>query len=236
MGHEDHVRGPFGGPGGFFHEEVVGIARDLAVGIGVVVAELVEVGIGLVGDALAVAIDVDAGEGGGFDGVFGEVPDAVEEGVGGFKVCGVVFPGGEEGGAALDVFGFERAGPAFDFDPTERKDDAPFLGGEDGGGVGGVALVRCGGDGGGLEGGGVGLGGGVADGAGRFAVDAAVLGEFFAEVDGDVSGGAGVGGEGDVGEGDFAEVDEVVAGGDLFDFDGSLGDEADGRGLGVDAC
>ena len=67
------------------HQVVEGVAGHLDVVVGGVVAELVEVGVRLVGDALAVAIDVDAGEGGGLDRVAAEFPDAVERLVGGLE-------------------------------------------------------------------------------------------------------------------------------------------------------
>ena len=136
VGHEDHVKRPFGRPGAVFHQVVEGGAGDFVVGCSGVVGKLVEVGVGFVGDAFAVTVDEDSGEGGGFDGVFAELPNVVEGFVGALEVGFVVVPGFGERGAAGDLLGAKFAGPAFDFHPTEREDDVPFGGSQDGWGVG----------------------------------------------------------------------------------------------------
>jgi hypothetical protein len=71
------------------------VARQREVAIDAVVPELLNVGVALVRDALAVAIDVNPSEGGRHHRVLGDLPDLVQflvrraEGAGGF-VIGVV--------------------------------------------------------------------------------------------------------------------------------------------------
>ncbi len=234
--HEDEVRRPLGGPGAVFDQVIEGVAGEEDVVVGGVVAELVQVGIRLVGDALAVAIHVNAGEGGGLDGVFAEFPDAVERFVGGLEMGGGVIPVGGKGGSTDEVLGFRIAGETLDLDPAERGDHTPFLRGEDGGGIEamallGVFLVSRGSHDKRLAALPFPRGHGIAHGAGRLAVDAALL-ESFAEVDFEIALCAGWRGDLDVSERDLSEIDEDDAGYRGGDGDGRFLNELYGSGGG----
>ena len=137
------MRCPLARPGGLFHQVIKGVARHLGVGITGVVTELIEIGIGLIGNALAVAIDVDAGKCRGLDGVTTQFPDLIQCGIGRAEMCGIVLPSRSKCRAPTKIACGKCSFPAFDLDPPKGQHDAPFFGCQDRRGLRGIASVRC---------------------------------------------------------------------------------------------
>ncbi len=207
-GHEHAEEDPLGGPGRVVEQVLVGVAAEGVLAVDAVVAELVDVGVGLVGDALAVAVDVDADEARRFDGVAADVPDGAERVVGAGELRGVGIEG--VGDAVLQNTEQLVAG-VVDLDITERQ-HLEEIGRHEHGGAGGVALVgrdhdavvvlarfgferhRT-----------------VADGPAGLAVDGVVGSDLFAEVDGEGAGFGGVEPEPERAEACIAEVNEPAA-------------------------
>ena len=133
MCHENHVRCPLGRPSGLLHQVIIGITRHQRIWITGVVAELVEVSIRLVRDALAVTIDIDSSKSRGLDRVAAEFPNGIEGFVRGLKAGGLIIPGRGEGGIALNVFCEKFTLPSFDFYPAKWQHYTPFFRRENGG-------------------------------------------------------------------------------------------------------
>ncbi len=68
--HQDGLENPFGGPCGMIDEVLIGSPGHRKFSVGVIMSELVDVGIGLVGDPFAVAVNIYSCEGSCFDRVF----------------------------------------------------------------------------------------------------------------------------------------------------------------------
>ena len=237
MRHEHHVRCPLGRPGAVLHQVVEGLARHLHVVVGRVVAELVQIGIRLVGNPLAVAIDIDPGEGRRLDRMATEVPDAVQHLIGRAEVRRRVVPLRRERRLADDGSGLDARGPAFDLHPAERCHYAPFLRRQDGRRMRlridlRVALVDRRRDHHRLAAPQFHFHFRIAHRARRLAVDRSLFRKRLAEVNGDLSGRSGRRLQAEIPEGHAAEIDENFACGGLHDPLGCLVDEAGRRGGG----
>ena len=123
------------------HQPIISIPRHLGVRAGRVVAELVEIGIRFVRDALAVAIHIDPGEGGGFDRIAAKFPNAVERFVGRLETRRLVIPSGGDGRLPENLIHPQFIRPALDFNPAEWQHHAPLGWREHGGRMGGGALL-----------------------------------------------------------------------------------------------
>jgi hypothetical protein len=82
---------------------------------------LVEVGVGLVGLPLAVAVHIDGGEGGGLDAVFAQRPHLVEDVVAGAEGGGGVVPGSVHR-EMFEILRADRAGKSLDLRVAEGND------------------------------------------------------------------------------------------------------------------
>ena len=84
-GNQHILQAPFGGPGGMKNQVIQTPAGHAVLGIHGVMGELVDERVGLVRDSFAVAIHVVARKTGGFDGVFAQVPDLIQDGIAGVE-------------------------------------------------------------------------------------------------------------------------------------------------------
>ncbi len=142
MGHEHHVRRPFGWPRSVLHQPVKRVACHLNVVVGRVVTQLIQVCVGFVRDPLPVTIDIDAGERCRLDRIAAELPDAIQHLVRRFEGSCVVIPSLSKGRLPRNVLGTQFARPPFDLDPAKRQDDAPLRRRQHGGWVPVADLFR----------------------------------------------------------------------------------------------
>jgi len=209
-GDEHGVEMPLRGPGGLKEQVLVGVAGQRELAVDAVVAQLVDVGIALVWNALAVAIDVHAAEAGGQNAIPAQLPDLLEGVVTAGKGRGPLIEG-VMGGELAQVLRAKLPGEADELDVAEGGDLADVAGHEDGR-RSRVALVH-----GDAQHVGVATGlesemhPAVADATGRVPVDGARRGEAFAQVDLQARLVGALQGQLEGAEGGAAKVDEPVA-------------------------
>ena len=56
-------------------------SRNRKLTVGIIMTKLIDIGIGFIRDPFTVAVNIETGKGSSFNGVFGYIPDLVQNGV-----------------------------------------------------------------------------------------------------------------------------------------------------------